>query len=144
MCFVEAGIPVTVLETKQEFLDKGLNAIKSNWMKRRDVSDEEILERLYYPLINEGFKILEEGIAIRPSDIDIVNIFGYGFPEYRGGPMFWAQNKIGLENLYDALVKYEKRYPNVNGDYFRPASLLKICVDRNISLEKYWAEKNQE
>ena len=56
---------------------------------RREITDDEILERCMYPLVNEGAKILEEGLALRPGDIDIVWIYGYGFPRYRGGPMFW-------------------------------------------------------
>lgn len=114
---------------------------KKKGIQRRNISDNEIQERLYYPLINEGFKILEEGIALRPSDIDIVFIFGYGFPEYRGGPLFWAQNEIGLKNLYQSLKKYQEKYPNVDGDYFRPSNLLKACVEKNMSLDKYWKFK---
>ena len=110
-------------------------------IKQRKISNIEIMERLFYPMINEGFKILEEGIAIRPSDIDIVFIFGYGFPEYRGGPMYWAQNEIGLKNLYQTLLKYKKKYPNIKDNYFEPANLLKKCVEQNISLNKYWANK---
>ncbi|WBA87870.1 hypothetical protein [Endozoicomonas sp. GU-1] len=60
---------------------------------RREISDEEILDRLTLALINEGFNILEEGIAQRSSDIDVVYIFGYGFPAYRGGPMALAENR---------------------------------------------------
>jgi 3-hydroxyacyl-CoA dehydrogenase len=59
-------------------------------VERRQISDQEILERCLYPMVNEGAKILEEGIALRPGDIDIVWINGYGWPVYRGGPMFWA------------------------------------------------------
>jgi len=53
----------------------------------RAVTDQEIIERCLYPLVNEGFKILEEGIALRPEDIDVIYTYGYGFPKYRGGPM---------------------------------------------------------
>ena len=53
----------------------------------RDITDQEILERCMYSLVNEGFKILEEKIAQRPEDIDVVQVYGYGFPKYRGGPM---------------------------------------------------------
>jgi 3-hydroxyacyl-CoA dehydrogenase len=54
---------------------------------QREVSDQEIVERCLYPLVNEGFKILEEGVALRPEDIDVIYSYGYGFPRYRGGPM---------------------------------------------------------
>ncbi len=69
---------------------------------RREFDDSEVLERAFYPLINEGAKILEEGIAIRAVDIDIVYINGYGFPAYRGGPMFYADS-IGLDKIYERL-----------------------------------------
>ena len=73
-------------------------------IKRREISKEEILERCLYPMINEGFKILEEGMAIRASDIDIVWINGYGWPMYEGGPMFYGQ-LIG----YDKILKWHQR-----------------------------------
>lgn len=72
-------------------------------LKRRAVSDEEILERMMYPMINEGAKILAEGIAARPSDIDVVWLYGYGWPIYRGGPMFWADT-VGLKHIADRLA----------------------------------------
>lgn len=72
---------------------------------RRAISDDEILERCIYPMINEGAKILEEGKAIRASDIDIAWINGYGWPVYRGGPMFWAQTE-GLKKVVAALETY--------------------------------------
>ena len=61
-------------------------------IERRDVSDEEIVERLVGALVDEGHKIVEEGIAQRSSDIDVVYVYGYGFPAFRGGPMFYANN----------------------------------------------------
>ena len=89
-----------------------LEMSRKKGIKRREISDEEILERCMYPMINEGFKILEEGIAIRPSDIDVVKVFGYGFPAYRGGPMFYA-DLVGLRKIRDTLLKYSKKYPSV-------------------------------
>ena len=67
---------------------------------RRKISPDEIIARLLHPLINEGARLLEEGIALRPGDIDIVYVHGYGFPAYRGGPMFWGQT-IGLDKVVD-------------------------------------------
>jgi 3-hydroxyacyl-CoA dehydrogenase len=84
--------------------------------KTRDVSDEEILERCLYPMINEGAKILEEGKAIRASDIDIVWINGYGWPIYRGGPM-WYGDHVGLDKVLAKLKQYE-------GPDFQPSALL--------------------
>jgi len=59
-------------------------------LPKREISDQEIVERTLYPMVNEGYKILQEGKAQRPSDIDVVWIYGYGWPIYRGGPMFWG------------------------------------------------------
>jgi 3-hydroxyacyl-CoA dehydrogenase len=88
-------------------------------IKRRSISDQEILERTLYPMINEGAKILEEGIALRASDIDIVWINGYGWPAYRGGPMHYADT-IGLNVVVDALSDLEARL----GSSFAPSRLL--------------------
>lgn len=86
---------------------------------RREISDQEILERCLYPLINEAAKILEEGLAIRPSDIDLVWIYGYGFPIGKGGPMFYA-DQVGLKEIHDVMKKlYDK-----HGDVLKPAPLL--------------------
>ncbi|TPG12431.1 3-hydroxyacyl-CoA dehydrogenase NAD-binding domain-containing protein [Sphingomonas oligophenolica] len=72
---------------------------------KRDISDEEIVERTLYPMVNEGAKILDEGMAQRASDIDVVWIYGYGWPVYTGGPMFWA-NSVGLDNVVAGLEKH--------------------------------------
>ena len=72
---------------------------------RREIGDEEIIERLMYALVNEGAKILEEGIAGKAGDIDIVYLFGYGFPPYRGGPMRYA-DEVGLSNVLHAMRRY--------------------------------------
>jgi 3-hydroxyacyl-CoA dehydrogenase len=87
---------------------------------RRPISDEEILQRLLYPMVNEGAKILEEKIAIRASDIDVIWVYGYGWPVYRGGPMFWA-DAIGLRALRDRMLEFKK----ATGDgFWTPAPLL--------------------
>jgi 3-hydroxyacyl-CoA dehydrogenase len=77
-------------------------------VERRDISDEEIVERTLYTMVNEGAKILEEGIAQRASDIDVVWVYGYGWPVYRGGPMFWADS-VGLQKIVDGLKRQEQR-----------------------------------
>jgi 3-hydroxyacyl-CoA dehydrogenase len=92
----------------------------------RHISDEEILERCVYPMINEGAKILEEGKAIRASDIDVVWENGYGWPLYRGGPMFYG-DQIGLPNV---LAKM-KQFQGQMGDVFKPAALLETLVSEN-------------
>jgi 3-hydroxyacyl-CoA dehydrogenase len=97
-------------------------------INRRTISDEEILERCVYPMINEGAKILEEGKAQRASDIDIVWINGYGWPVYRGGPMFYA-DLVGPEKVLAKMKHFEATM----GEDFKPAPLL----------EKVVAEKKQ-
>jgi 3-hydroxyacyl-CoA dehydrogenase len=87
---------------------------------RRVLSDQEIIERAIYSMINEGAKILEEGIAARPLDIDVVWIYGYGFPVYLGGPMFYADT-VGLKKVYDAILKYKDM---VGAEYWTPSPLL--------------------
>ncbi|MFC0134151.1 3-hydroxyacyl-CoA dehydrogenase [Massilia eurypsychrophila] len=89
-------------------------------VERRKISDQEIVERLVYSLVNEGARILEEGIAMRASDIDMVYLTGYGFPVYRGGPMFYADT-VGLFNVLIAMEKYAK---GRHGDAWTPAPLL--------------------
>ncbi len=77
---------------------------KSN-VAKRDISDQEIIERTLYPIVNEGYKILEEGKAQRASDIDVVWIYGYGWPVYRGGPMFWGDLE-GKATIVEALERH--------------------------------------
>ncbi len=89
-------------------------------LPQRDVSDQEILERLLYPMINEGAKILEEGIAQRASDIDVVWINGYGWPVYRGGPMFYADT-VGAAKIVERLKAFQAQG---GGDEFKPSALL--------------------
>ncbi|WP_269716115.1 3-hydroxyacyl-CoA dehydrogenase NAD-binding domain-containing protein [Caulobacter sp. NIBR2454] len=92
-------------------------------VNQRDIDDQEILERTLYPMVNEGAKILEEGKAIRASDIDIVWINGYGWPVYRGGPMHWADS-VGLDKILARL----KQFQNEMGDDFKPSALLEKLV----------------
>ena len=86
---------------------------------RRTVDDDEIVPRLLYPLVNEGAKILEEGLALRAGDIDVIWMHGYGFPRYRGGPMFWA-DLVGLRTIYDTM----SRLHDEHGEWLKPAPLL--------------------
>jgi 3-hydroxyacyl-CoA dehydrogenase len=93
---------------------------KEQGIARRTVADQEIVERCIFALANEGAKILEEGIALRASDIDMVYLTGYGFPLYRGGPMFYADT-VGLKNVAAAMARYAE---GRNGKYWKPAGLL--------------------
>jgi 3-hydroxyacyl-CoA dehydrogenase len=88
-------------------------------IERRSFTREQIVERCIYALINEGAKILEEGIALRASDVDLVWIHGYGFPRYRGGPMFYADT-VGVKNVYDAVSRFHQE----QGEWMTPAPLL--------------------
>jgi len=81
---------------------------KKQGVERREISDQEIVERTLYTMVNEGAKILEEGIAQRASDIDVVWVYGYGWPVYRGGPMFWADSE-GLAKIVEGLRRQEAR-----------------------------------
>ena len=87
---------------------------------RREISQDEIVARLFYPLINEGALILEEGIAQRPGDIDIVYVYGYAFPSAKGGPMFYA-DEVGLKTVYDTIVRFGRE---LGEEHWKPAPLL--------------------
>jgi 3-hydroxyacyl-CoA dehydrogenase len=104
-------------------------------VEQREFTDEEIVQRCTYPLINEAARILEEGIALRPSDVDIVWINGYGFPPYRGGPMQFADTE-GLKKVYDTIVGFREKY----GDHWQPAPLLERLANQGDTF-KGWALK---
>ena len=94
-------------------------------IERREISQEEILERCLYPMVNEGAKILEEGIAIRPSDIDVVWVNGYGWPVYRGGPMWWADS-VGLAKIVARMDEYKA---SAGGEHWAVSPLLRRLAD---------------
>ncbi|WP_295852406.1 3-hydroxyacyl-CoA dehydrogenase NAD-binding domain-containing protein [Tardiphaga sp.] len=100
---------------------------KSLGLTRRIVSDEEILERMMYPMINEGARILEEKVASRPSDIDVIWLYGYGWPIFRGGPMFYA-DQVGLKHIAERLSVYAKQ---TNDPSLEPSALLKRLADED-------------
>jgi 3-hydroxyacyl-CoA dehydrogenase len=100
-------------------------------------SDQEILERCLYPLMNEGFRILEQGVAQRASDIDVVWCAGYGFPRYRGGPMFYAQT-IGLPALLDGLNRYRERFGPM---HWEAAPLLLQLVRTGKNIDEWESER---
>lgn len=100
-------------------------------IQRRQLTDDEIIERTIYALINEGAKILEEGIAQRASDIDLIYVNGYGFPAWRGGPMFYADT-IGLDRVYQRVAEFERQH----GQFWKPAPLLKRLAESGRTFAK--------
>jgi 3-hydroxyacyl-CoA dehydrogenase len=112
-----ARTPTPDPEVEKLIADKA----REHAINRRDISAEEVTERTLYPMINEGAKILEEGIAARASDIDIVWVNGYGFPVGKGGPMFWAE----IEGVRKIVGRLEYWHGRTGKDVFAPAPLLK-------------------
>ena len=98
---------------------------KEYGIARRKFTDEEIVERCFLALMNVGCEVLSEGVAYRSSDIDIVYLYGYGFPAYRGGPMFWAENEVGLKTALEKLKKYSAE---TGGKWLKVSPLLEQLV----------------
>jgi 3-hydroxyacyl-CoA dehydrogenase len=98
---------------------------KAAGIERRTIAPEEIIERTIYALVNEGAKILEEGFALRAVDIDIIYLNGYGFPVYRGGPM-WYADTVGLDKVYERISGFRRQH----GDLWQPAPLLKQLAEQ--------------
>jgi len=105
---------------------------------QRAHSADEIVERCLYPLINEGIRILEEGVALRASDVDVVWCAGYGFPRYRGGPLFYADT-IGLKTVLDGMLKYRDQFGPM---HWQPAPLLTRLVSEGRTLREWEGEKS--
>jgi 3-hydroxyacyl-CoA dehydrogenase len=102
---------------------------------QRRISPEEIVDRCIYALVNEGARILEEGIALRAVDLDIIYLNGYGFPAYRGGPM-WYADTVGLKKVYDRVCEFQRQH----GELWEPAPLLKQLAEQG----KHFADFNRE
>jgi len=94
-------------------------------IERRDISDEEVLQRLLLSSVNEAAKILEEGIAYRSSDVDVMWINGFGFPRYRGGLMYWADHTLGVPKIRDTLHQWYGKY----GGHWKPSKLIDELAD---------------
>jgi 3-hydroxyacyl-CoA dehydrogenase len=115
-------------ENRQPIPDPQVNALiektaREAGIERREISDREIVERCMYVLINEGARILEEGYALRAADIDVIYVTGYGFPAYRGGPM-WYADAVGLKNVYERVRQW-----------WEPAPLLTQLAERGATFE---------
>jgi 3-hydroxyacyl-CoA dehydrogenase len=101
-------------------------------IRRRRVDDEEIRERTTYALINEGARLLEEGVALRAADIDVIYLTGYGFPGFRGGPMFHADT-VGLETILKRISEFHRQL----GERWKPAPLLETLVREGRTFRDY-------
>jgi len=116
-------------ENRRAIPDPEVAQLVSKWaaeagIKQRQISQEEIVDRLIYALVNEGARILEEGYALRAVDIDIIYLNGYGFPAHRGGPM-WYADTVGLKKVYDRISEFHKQH----GELWEPAPLLKRLAE---------------
>ncbi len=94
--------------------------------RRSDITEEEIVRRCMFALVNQGAQLLGDGIALRPGDEDIVWLFGYGFPWYHGGPMWWADT-VGVKKIYDQIVEWQRTL----GSHWQPAPRLREIAERN-------------
>ena len=103
---------------------------------QRQISAAEIADRCLYALVNEGARILEEGYALRASDIDIIYINGYGFPAYRGGPM-WYADTVGLKRVYDRICEFQRQH----GETWQPAPLLKQLAEQGKTFAEFGREQ---
>jgi len=106
-------------------------------IERLAIDADEIVDRVIFSLINEGFKILEEGIAQRPSDIDVVYVYGYGFPAWRGGPMFYA-DAVGLDHVLERIIEFRDRFGKEN---WTPAPRLEKLVATKTTIAEWAASK---
>jgi 3-hydroxyacyl-CoA dehydrogenase len=103
---------------------------------QRQISAEEIVHRCVYALVNEGARILEEGYALRAVDIDIIYLNGYGFPAYRGGPM-WYADTVELKIVYDRICEFQKQH----GEIWEPAPLLKQLAEQGKTFAEFKREQ---
>lgn len=127
-------------ENRRAMPDPQVNELVRRWaieagIPQRNVSPQEIVDRCIYSLVNEGARILEEGIALRPVDIDIIYVNGYGFPSYRGGPMCYADT-IGLKKVYDRISGFNDQF----GDLWRPAPLLQRLAAQGRAFAEFMNE----
>jgi 3-hydroxyacyl-CoA dehydrogenase len=128
-------------ENRKASPDPEVAALIRKWtseagIAQRQISSEEIIERCVYTLVNEGARILEEGYALRAVDIDIIYLNGYGFPAYRGGPM-WYADTVGLKTVYERIREFEQRH----GGWWEPAPLLKRLAAQGKTFAEFSAQQ---
>jgi len=112
---------------------------KAAGIPQRSITTEEILDRCLYVMINEGARILEEGFALRAADIDTIYLTGYGFPGYRGGPM-WFADSVGLSKILDRILEFERQH----GEFWTAAPLLKKLVAERKNFAAWDAEREKQ
>jgi len=127
-------------ENRRASVDPELSALLRKWstdagIPQRQISDAEIVDRCIYALVNEGARILEEGYALRAVDIDIIYLNGYGFPGYRGGPM-WYADTVGLQKVYQRICEFHQQH----GELWEPAPPLQRLAEAG----KTFAELDKE
>ncbi|MFQ3220021.1 MAG: 3-hydroxyacyl-CoA dehydrogenase [Paraglaciecola sp.] len=123
-------------EENPQIMELASELAKQHGVIQREITDQEILERTIYMLINEGAQVLDEGIAYRSSDIDIIYCNGYGFPTYRGGPMQYA-DEIGLDKVLDTINTYRTTLGDYGETWFKPAPLLEKLVAQGKKFKDY-------
>lgn len=128
-------------ENRRAIPDHEVNALVREWaieagIPQREISTQEIVERCIYALVNEGARILEEGIALRAVDIDIIYVNGYGFPSYRGGPM-WYADTVGLKNVYHRIQDFHQQF----GELWEPAPLLRRLAEAGKAFADFVSEQ---
>ncbi len=129
-----------IVDSEVPLICEGL--AKRHGVVRREINEEEILERCLFPLINEGFLILEENIAERSSDCDLIWVNGYGFPNWRGGPMQYA-DEIGLDKVLERMNFYRQSLGEYGEMWFTPSKLLKELGSKGQSLADYYRNKEE-
>jgi 3-hydroxyacyl-CoA dehydrogenase len=128
-------------DQRQASLDPQVGKLLKEWttaagISQRPISDQEIVDRCIYALVNEGARILEEGYALRAVDIDIIYLSGYGFPAYRGGPM-WYADTVGLKKVYERILEFQKHH---YGELWEPAPLLKKLAEQGKGFADFTAD----
>ena len=129
-------------ENRKPSPDPQVSSLIREWttearIPQRQISAEEIVERSIYTLVNEGARVLEEGIAMRAVDIDIIYLNGYGFPAYRGGPM-WYADTIGLKQVYDRICEFQQHL----GNWWEPAPLLRRLAEQGKTFAEFSSSRS--
>jgi 3-hydroxyacyl-CoA dehydrogenase len=124
-------------DQRRPSLDSTVDDLIRKWVEaahvpQRQISASEIADRCLYALVNEGARILEEGYALRASDIDIIYLNGYGFPAHRGGPM-WYADTVGLKTVYERISEFHQQH----GEHWTPAPLLKRLAEQGKTFAEF-------